>query len=224
MSRGSADVTGPLALRVYLTGRFHLGTSTGVVEGSALAGRQGRLALAVLLLEPDPVERSRLAEVVWDERPPDSWRRDLSAVISKLRASLSAAGLPVGTLAGPPGCYHFVRPPGTWVDIEAAREALRAGKAALAFGRPDAARPAAAAAVEVAQRPLLPGEEGWWLERRRAELADLAVRASEVLSDAAAVTGDFAEAARSAAVIIAIEPLRESGYVRLMRAHMAAGD
>ncbi len=210
---------------MHLTGRFRLETATGVVEGSRLPGRQGRLALAVLLAEPDPVERSRLADVIWDEQPPPgSWRRDLSAVISKLRACLIAGGLPPGTLAGPPGCYHFVRPPGTWVDIEAAREEVRAGEAALSAGRPDEARAAAGVAVDVARRPLLPGEEGLWLDERRAELADLAVRGSEVSSDAAAAAGDFAEAARSAGVIVAMEPLRESGYLRLMRAHMAAGD
>src|SRR5687767_7698903 len=78
-----------LALQIHLLGQMCLESGDEVVPASALPGRQGRIAFAYLVLCPHPASRDEVADVVWPDELPKSWERDLSAVVSKLKALLS---------------------------------------------------------------------------------------------------------------------------------------
>ena len=105
-----------------------------------------------------------------------------------------------------------------------AANAAQEAEEALAAGDLDEAKAAAALAASLVRQPFLPGEEGTWVEEKRREFADVRGRALSVLADACLRSGDAPEAAKWAEQTIALEPFRETGYRRLMEAHVAAGN
>jgi DNA-binding SARP family transcriptional activator len=212
-----------MGLRIRLTGRLGVEGDKGTFDSSDLPGRQGRLVLAYLALNHHPVPRDELAELVWGEELPRSWERDLSAIVSKLKALLGRAGAE-GALSGAFGCYELRPPPGTTIDVESARlyleeaeEARRAGSLAAALG-------AASTAAQLGRRPFLPGDEGEWLAARREELRLLAMQAYDVQIACHRARGEAAAAIRAAAAVIELDPFHESGHATLMRLHLEAGN
>lgn len=85
------------------------------LDGSALPGRQGRIVLAYLALCHHPTSRAELADLVWPDALTTSWERDLSAVVSKVRAALDSIGLGA-LLHGAFGCYELQLPPESRVE------------------------------------------------------------------------------------------------------------
>ena len=86
------------------------------------------------------------------------------------------------------------------------------------------AYPWAYVAYYVGRRPFLAGEDGPWVHRKRAQLARaLPAGASTAPSSCAAANGELAEAVQAAEDALALEPLRETTYQRLMRVHADAG-
>ncbi|MEH1166648.1 BTAD domain-containing putative transcriptional regulator [Micromonospora sp. CPCC 205539] len=76
-----------------------------------LGGRQPRLVLAVLLLEPGRVVAvDRLIDLVWGSSPPRSARGTVQALVSRLRAALRRAGAPVELISREPGYLLRVDP------------------------------------------------------------------------------------------------------------------
>ena len=63
-----------------------------------------------------------------------------------------------------------------------------------------------------------------WVEEKRREFADVRGRALSALADACLRSGDAPAAAKWAEQTIALAPFRETGYRRLMEAHVAAGN
>ena len=214
-----------MTVRIALAGRVAL-EAGGAPVGERGLGPLGRLALAYLVLERDrPATRHELAEALWGERLPRSWETSVRVLLSKVRAVLTAAGLPAAeVLVTTGGGYQLRLPAGTVVDVEEAARALDRAEAALAAGDADAAREEASAAAEVAGRRLLPGASGLWLERRQGELADVHVRALETLSDACAAAADWAGAAAAGEAAVAAEPFRESAHLRLVQARAGSGN
>lgn len=169
--------------------------------------------------------RDELAEGLWGEQPPATWDRALSVLVSKLRGLLSEQGIDgASALTGAFGCYRLDLPEGAWVDVVAAAEMTQEAEDALAAGDPKGARDAAARAESVVRQPFLPGDEGSWVEEKRRQLGELHARALSVLAEACLRMGDAREAAKWAERETALEPFRESGYRRLMDAHMAGGN
>jgi YVTN family beta-propeller protein len=218
--------TGKLDVRISLTGRVSIEGNGAKLDERSFPGRQGRLVLAYLLAEEGrAVPRDELAEVLWGDEPPATWEKALSVLVSKLRALLEDCGVDgQAALRSAFGCYQLVLPPGAWIDLKAAREAVGRAEAALDAGDIGAARVAGVEAVELARRGFLPGEDGAWIEDKRRELSELLVRALECLADACLAAGDAREAVRHAEELTTLEPYREGGYRRLMQAHAAAGD
>jgi DNA-binding SARP family transcriptional activator len=213
-----------LGVRIRLLGRLGIEGDNGViVEAGDLPGRQGRLALAYLLYHGYPVDRSVLAQLLWGDELPRSWERDLSAVVSKLRAVFVRVGAQ-DVLAGTAGSYELRIPAGTRVDVEdvttfleEAESLMRAGSYAEALG-------SAYASFELAKRALLPGDESDWLQDRRDELRARYGRAVDVSARGYRALGNMREAVRMATRAIEIEPYRESAYVTLMQIHLDNGD
>jgi SARP family transcriptional regulator, regulator of embCAB operon len=193
------------------------------LDGSALPGRQGRIVLAYLALCRHPVSRDELADLVWPDALTSSWERDLSAVVSKVRAALEPIGL--GSMVhGALGCYELQLPPGATVDVETAVGFVEDAESAWRTGDRDAALPAAATAANLARRPFLPAEQGLWIERRRDQLQATLLRALDVLVEGLACGTFDHDAVRYAQEALAVDPFRETSYVRLMRLHMGRGN
>lgn len=213
-------------LRVSLAGRVSIATDGVLIDEGRFPGRQGRLVFVYLVSEHGrPVFREELAEVLWGERPPATWEKALGGIASKLRALLSECGLSgAEVLTSAFGCYRIELPEESWVDLVAAARAADAAETALAAGRPGQAKAEARQAASIARLPLLPGEDGAWVEGKRRELADVLVRALECLTDACLTSGEASEAAKWAHELIELEPFRESGYRWLMQAHVAGGN
>src|SRR5262249_9739061 len=171
------------------------------------------------------VSRDELAEALWDDMLPSRWEKALSVLASKLRAVLDDCGLDgSAALDGAFGCYQLRLPPGTWIDVAEAAAAPAGAGGAAGLGGLAPARSDASAAASLARRPFLPGEDGAWVEQKRAWLHELLVRALACGADAALGSGDTVDAVRAAAELTALEPFRESGYRTLMRAYAARGD
>jgi len=197
-----------------------------VVDEQRFPGRQGRLVFAYLLAEQGrPVPRDELAEALWGDMPPATWEKALSVLVSKLRALLTECGLDgARSLTSAFGCYQLTLPDGTWIDVVAADEAVSAAELALAAGDLEHARAEASTAESLARRTFLPGEDGRWIEDRRADLRETLVRALDCLAEAHRLAGDPRAAVRTAEELVELEPYRERGYRLLMEAQSAAGN
>ena len=215
-----------MSLEISLAGRVSIGGDGVLIEEERLPGRQGRLVFAYLVSEHGrPVTRDELAEALWGETPPARWEKALGVIASKLRVLLGECGLDgAKVITSAFGCYRLELPEGSRVDILAAAHAADDAETALAGGLTEQAKAAAREAVAVVRLPLLPGEDGAWVERKRRELADVLDRALDCLADACLRAGEASEAAKWAQEAIALQPFRESGYRRLMHAHAAAGN
>jgi len=212
-------------LRIYLTGALCLASGPLLIREDRLPGRQGRLAFAYLVSERErPVPRDELAEVLWPGSQPRAWEVALSALVSKLRGLLDEAGPGRHAIVRPSGCYRLELAAGSWVDTEAALLSVHEAEGALLSGQPERAYGGAAVAAAIARRPFLPGLDGAWIDARRAVLRASRVRALDCLAEVQARHGDHALALRSAEEAVGLEPYRESGYRRLMRVHLAAGN
>ena len=212
-------------LRIYLTGRVAIETPTGVTESSVFPGNQGRLTFAYLSLVGTRVGREQLAHILWSGNPPDAWETSLNAVVSKLRRVLADAGLDAAQmLPSVSGCYELRLPPGTWIDLRAAINALDDAEAALARGEQKRAWAGASVASAVLRRPFLPGDDAAWVVRQRRIITDLRIRACDTLAGAWMLVGDHRLAVGAAREAVDLAPLRESAYARLIDCHLAAGD
>ncbi len=219
-------MTGDLPLKVFLAGRVAIETDGVVIGEERFQGRQGRLFFAYLVAEQGrAVPRDELAEALWGSAPPTSWDKSLTVIASKLRNLLADHGIDgAHALTGAFGCYRLELPEGTWVDVTVATNATQEAERALAAGDLEQAKTAAMLAASLVRQPFLPGEDGTWVEEKRRGLTDVRGRALTVLADAHLRSGDAPEAAKWAEQTIALEPYRETGYRRLMEAHVAAGN
>jgi DNA-binding SARP family transcriptional activator len=195
-------------------------------DQAAFPGQQGRVAFAFLAGERSrPVGRSELTDALWPTEAPPSCETALNAIVSKLRSLLGRAGLDgSAALASTPGCYQLRLPGKSWVDLEAAADAIHEAEAALRARDPARAYGPSAVAHHIARRPFLPGEEGAWVEARRARLRSVLLRALECRSEVYLWNAEFPLAIEAACDLIALEPLRESGHRLLIRGLAAAGN
>jgi DNA-binding SARP family transcriptional activator len=196
------------------------------VDERRLPGRQGRRALAYLVLERSrPVPIDELAQAVWGtEDPSGAWETALSAIVSKLRAALRSLGRDAGTITTASGCYQLTLPADAWVDIETARRALDEAEGHVRAGRVRQAWGPANVAASIAARPFLGGADADWITRTRASLRDTRVRALECLAGVASANREHPLAAQLAREVVELEPFRETGWQRLMRALASGGN
>lgn len=195
------------------------------IGASVFAARQNRLLFAYLVAECDrTVSRAELADLLWGARPPETWEKALTVIASKVRSLLAEAGLDSSTLAGERGSYRLELPKGTWIDVFVAANATEEAERALDAGDVVTAKERAELVESLVKLPFLAGDEGDWVDARRRALEDVRLRALAVLGEASLRSGDAVQAALRAEQAISLEPFRETGYRRLMEAHIAAGD
>jgi DNA-binding SARP family transcriptional activator len=215
----------PQSIRVYLAGHVTIEVDGTVFDQAAFPGRQGRAAFAYLVAEGSrPVARSELTDLLWPDAAPPSVETALSAVVSKLRSLLARAGMDSRTLISGPGCYELRLPSTAWVDIHAAADAIHEAESALRAGDPAAAYGPSAVAHHIARRPFLPGDDGRWIDARRARLRTVLLRALECRATVYLWNREYPLAVEAARELVALEPLRESGHRLLVRSLAESGN
>jgi DNA-binding SARP family transcriptional activator len=186
-----------------------------------LPSRQGRTLFAYLVLHrPRPVGRDELIEAIWADAPPRNHSQALTVLVSKLRAAVGGDVL-VGR-----GAVRITLPADARVDVEQAVVAIHRAESAVVQQDWVRAWCAALCAQVVADRPLLPDQDGLpWLDAWRRRLDDTLERALEAYAAACLGIGgcELAGAERAARRLVERNPLRETGYGLLMRA-LAARD
>jgi SARP family transcriptional regulator, regulator of embCAB operon len=186
-----------------------------------LPGRQGRLLLAYLVLHRlRPVRRDELIDALWPRTPPAAADTALRALISKLRRLL-----PENMLNGRAELRLHL-PPGAFVDVEHAREAIHRAESALAQRHWHRAWGASQGPLFTARRGFLPDEDAEWIREVRHDLDSLYLRALECYAQAClGVSGtELAAAERAGRELTRLAPYRESGYRHLMRALARSGN
>lgn len=211
-------------LRVYLSGRMSIEAAGELFGPDAFPAQQGRVAFALLAAERTPVARAVLAETLWPYGPPPAWETALSSIVSKLRSLLARANLDPAVLITRDGCHELRLPGGTWIDHEAAADAIHEAETALRSGDPARAYGPSAVAHHIARRPFLPGECARWVEQRREKLSSILVRALECRAEVYLWNGEHALAVEAARDAIVVEPFRETAHRLLMRAHAGGGN
>jgi len=182
-------------VHVALVGRLRIGAGGQWLDDAELT-RHDRLVLAFLIVErARRVSREELADLVWEDRVPASWKTALRGVVSRIRTALAGVGL-VDVLTTGPGWYELRLPEATMVDIESADADLVTSVRLLAEGDPAGTRDSVGSALEVARQPFLPGVHALWVEQRQELLEDLRLRALEVVADAALASADWPAARR----------------------------
>lgn len=219
-SLDTGDRSARVPVRVQLCGRLAIEIGQRRVD-DALPGRQGRMLFTYLAVNRRrPVGRYELVDALWSEDPPADADTSLSALLSKLRRMLGP-----GRLDGR-GTLQLQLPEGSWIDVEAAMEAIHRAEAAL--NRRDWAEAWSAARVSlyIARRPFLAGEESIWIEEARNELSEVHVRSLEVTARAGLAIGgsELDTAERSARALMREAPYRESGYRSLMEVQAKKGN
>jgi DNA-binding SARP family transcriptional activator len=179
----------------------------------ALPGSQGRLLFAYLTLNrPRPDGRNELVDVIWPAVAPDGAESSLSALLSKLRRALGSEMLDGRS------SIQLQLPAQSWLDVEAAMEAIHRAESALQVSDWAAAWSAARVALHIARRTFLAGESTPWIENMFRRLDDVHVRSLETTATAGLAIGgtELDTAERSARTLIVVAQYRESGYRLLM--------
>lgn len=206
--------------RIQLCGRLKVEIADRHVT-PALRGRQGRVLLAYLVLNRDSaMSREELITAIWPDDQPVNPLAALRTQLSRLRDALGSE-----SLAGR-ATIELHLPPDTWVDVEAAEQALLEGGAAARVGNWHDAWAHAHIALNISARPFLAGFEAPWVEAVRRELDETHMLARETIARAGIGLGgsELSRAARAARDLTREAPFRESGYLLLMEALAAAGN
>ena len=217
--------------RIQVCGRIVI-EADGVRREHLLPGQQGRTLFAFLVVHrAEQVTRDVLVDALWGQKPPVASEAALHALLSKLRRVLPCRS--------EQGAVHLELPVGSWVDLEAARDAIHRAESATAQRDWARAWAAAQTAMFTARRGFLAGNESAWVQGVRAELQLLYLRALETYAGdlrwrptletyAAASLGvghtELATAERASRELVSVAPYRESGHRLLMSALAEQGN
>jgi DNA-binding SARP family transcriptional activator len=213
-------------LRIYLAGNVALERGDVLMPERVLPGRQGRLALALLVTERGaPVSVEQIADALWSGAPPPSQGTALRAIMSKLRSLMAEYGFGDSiAIENAFGCYQLRLPSDTWIDLEVAAKAIHDAETELRAGDLAAANGNALVAAAISRRPFMTGDDGQWVAQKRRWLRAIRVRALSCRAEVAIAGGDPELAVEDAELVIELEPYREAAYVLLMRAHDKTGN
>ncbi|MGH3826770.1 MAG: AfsR/SARP family transcriptional regulator [Pseudonocardiaceae bacterium] len=216
----------PAALRIQLAGRVTMASPYTVLDERLLCGSHARVLFALLVLERDrPVSRGELGDALWPDGLPRTWGAALRGVVSKVRAFVTAVGLPENAVTYDGfGAYQLHLPAAVAIDVESAGIAVETAEQMLRDGDVASAIELAEYARSVAARPFLLDAKGWWIDGVRDRLREVLWWALCVLGEGHTQGGRPQLAVLAAEQAIVLEPFRERAYRLLMRAHAAAGN
>lgn len=206
--------------RIQLCGRLKVEIA-GAHVTPRLRGRQGRVLLAYLVINRNrAVSRDELITAIWPQKLPVNPNAALRTQLSRLRDALGTEAL-----AGR-DTIEIRLPLDTWIDIEAAEQALLAGGVEARADNWRDAWAHAHIALNISGRPFLAGFHAPWVEDVRRELSETHMLARETIARAGIGLGgsELPRAAKAARELIREAPFRESGYILLMEVLVAAGN
>ena len=210
-------------MRVDVLGPVAVVSADGAVTGQALGGRRARVALVALALSSQTVAADRLASMIWGDELPATWDVALRGVVRGLRTVLAAiGGGEQHVIATVPSGYRLA--PGIAVDVVRADDALRSATELFSQGRHQAALDLAEPVTRLVGEQLLAGDDAAWLEPHRQAVDALALRALELVVDAASRLGNHHHAVSAARRAVALNSLDERAHRSLIRALDEAGD
>ena len=213
----------PADVRVDILDPVSVTGPGGAVSGPGLGGRRARVALVALALSDGPLTAARLADLIWAGDVPATWPAALRGVIGGLRATLARIGAGgQRVIVTTPAGYGLAA--SVSVDARAVPAELERAARLAAQGRHQAVLAVAGPVAELSGDALLPGEDDGWLGPHRRELDEAALRALELIADAAGELGDHHRATAAARQAVAASPLDERAYRALIRARHRAGD
>jgi SARP family transcriptional regulator, regulator of embCAB operon len=212
------------APRIYLTGSLAIECGGQLIRERNFPGRQGRIAFAFLALHRHrAVPREELMRAIWPDEAGPATDAGLDPILSKLRAVFKSAGLADAGIRAGSGTIELELPSATWIDVEAAANALDEAEGALR--RSDAAAWGLAnIAVVISRRPFLPDLEAPWIEAQRNALRAMQLRGLQCLALVSAGHDERVLAVQHASEMLQLDPFRETSYQLLMKMHAAAGD
>ena len=203
-------------LRIGLLGGFRVAAGPRVVAADAWRRRKPAAVIKLLALAPGHrLHREQLMDALWPDLAPGAAAANLRKAVHYARrvlATVDAAHLIAS--AGELICLPFEH---LWVDVDAflaaAARARRTGDPAVY-----------AEALELYCGGLLPDDpyEDWAIaprEELQSEFAALLDERAGLLE----ARGELEGAVRAAQRLVAVEPLREDGHVRLIRLYALAG-
>lgn len=198
-------------LRIRLLGGLAV---EGVTERD-LGSRKARTLIKVLAMaRGKPVAAAQIADVLWAEALPARPGEQVGVLVSRLRGVLG----PDRVVRSDAGYALRV----DWLDLDELDTRADEAAARLAAGQFAAARAAADAALTVARGPLLPDEEGEWVDLGRTAASRAVAAVRRTLAEAAAALGDHGAAASASEAALDHDPYDEAALRLLMRAHVAA--
>lgn len=201
--------------RIQLCGPFVVELRGERVE-SLVPGKQGKVLFAFLVLNRHrSIERDELLDLLWAQMLPMASESSLNAIISRLRKAVGPEVLQ-GRSA-----VRVVLDSESFVDVEAAREALHRADSASARQDWGTLFSAANIAQKIARRRFLLGAgiDSPWVEDQRRQVGDMLLPALEHVAVACLNVGGMAlnDGERSARELVAKAPYREAGYRVLMQ-------
>lgn len=189
----------------------------GPLQGGAagLAPRD-RVVLVALAVRPGEVHSpERLADALWGESPPPSWRKVVQGSVLRVRRMLGPAAIETV-----PGGYRFALGVDQ-IDAHRFERLVGQGRAQLAAGEQDRAAVVLRAALELWRGPPLPDLQSW--PPGRVETARLEELRRGAQEDLVAAELPTAPDVAAASALVAEEPLRERRWVLLARAMYVTG-
>ncbi len=186
-----------------------------------LPGGQARVLFTYLVVNRAlPARREELIEALWPWRAPAGADASLSALLSRLRGVLGSDVLSGGAQV------RLKLPPETWIDLEAAEEAIHRAESAVTQHEWARGWGASLIALFTARRGFLPGEDLPWAQEHRRRLEEIRCSALECYAAVALGVGgtELAPGERVARELVAAEPFRERGHALLMEILVARGN
>jgi len=205
-----SDVVGDL--RVRLLG----GLSVDGFAPKAVGSRKARTLLAALAVRRgSAAPTDALAEALWGDDQPARPADQVGVLVSRLRGTLGVDRI-VRHDAG-----YLLRT--DWLDLDELDARTADAQERLLAGDWLGARLAATMALDLARGPLLPEEDGEWVDHPR-ELAErIIATAGLVAAEAALQSGDALGALAAASAGLDHDPYDETALRAVMRSHVALG-
>ena len=195
-----------------------LGPLTVDGNSAGLAPRD-RVVLAALAMHPgEVISAERLADALWGEQPPTTWKKVVPGCVMRLRRALGAEA--IETVADG---YRLVVP-GDEVDARRFERLVGRAHELLTLGEPERAAHLAGEALGLWRGRALDDLDGWDAGQiEAARLEELRRDAEELHIDAALKAGRYRDVLGEAQVRVAEAPLRERRWALLATAQYQAG-
>lgn len=199
-------------LRVRLLG----GLSVEGLAPTSVGSRKARTVLAALAVRRGrAVPVDVLADALWGDEHPLRSGDQVGVLVSRLRGALGAERI-LRTDAG-----YALR--ADWLDVDELDARARDAHERLQARDWLGARLASSMALDLARGPLLPEEEGDWVDGPREVVSRTVAAVGLVAAEAAMESGDALGAVAAASVGLDHDPYDEAALRTLMRAHVAMG-